>query len=93
MDEMKVELLHIGFSSVVAANRILVVASPGSAPIKRLIRATNDRGLIINMTHGRKTKSVIVLDSGHVVLAALQPETIAGRLQQQREKMSNDARR
>lgn len=88
---MKVELLHIGFSGVVAANRILVIASPGSAPIKRLIRTANERGLIINMTHGRKTKSAIVLDSGHVVLAALQPETIARRLYQQQEKMSEDA--
>ncbi|GAG48146.1 unnamed protein product [marine sediment metagenome] len=91
MDRMKVELLHIGFSGVVAANRILAVASPSSAPIKRLIRTANERGLIVNMTHGRKTKSAIILDSGHVVLAALQPETIASRLHQQREKMPKDA--
>jgi regulator of extracellular matrix RemA (YlzA/DUF370 family) len=88
---MKVELLHIGFSGMVAANRILAVASPGSAPIKRLIRTANERGLTINMTHGRQTKSAIVLDSGHVVLVALQPETIARRLCQQREKRSKDA--
>ena len=91
MYKVKVELLHVGFSGVVAANRILAVASPGSAPIKRLIRSANERGLTINMTHGRKTKSVIVLDSGHVVLVALQPETIARRLHQQREKMPKDA--
>lgn len=88
---MKVELLHVGFNGVVAANRILVIASPGSAPIKRLIRTANEQGLTINMTHGRKTKSVIVMDSGHVVLAALQPETIASRLHQQREKIAEDA--
>jgi len=83
---MNVELLHIGFNGVVAANRILVIASPDSAPIKRLIRTANEQGKILNMTHGRKTKAAIVLDSGHVVLSALQPETIASRLRQQREK-------
>ena len=88
---MNVELLHIGFNGVVAANRILVIASPDSAPIKRLIRTANEQGKILNMTHGRKTKSAIVLDSGHVVLSALQPETITSRLRQQREKWSQDA--
>ncbi len=83
---MNVELLHIGFNGVVAANRILVIASPDSAPIKRLIRTANEQGKILNMAHGRKTKAAIVLDSGHVVLSALQPETIASRLRQQREK-------
>ena len=88
---MKLELIHVGFSGAVAANRILVIASPGTAPIKRLIRSANQRGLTINMTHGRKTKAAIVLDTGHVVLAALQPETIASRLHQQREKIPEDA--
>ena len=88
---MNVELLHIGFNGVVAANRILVIASPDSAPIKRLIRTANDEGKILNMTHGRKTKSAIVLDSGHVVLSALQPETISSRLRQQREKWPQNA--
>lgn len=85
------ELLHVGFSGVVAANRILAIAGPGSAPLKRLIRTASEQGLTIDMTHGRKTKSVIVLDSGHVVLSALQPETIAGRLHHQREKIPEDA--
>ena len=88
---MNVELLHIGFNGVVAANRILVIASPDSAPIKRLIRTANEQGKILNMTHGRKTKAAIVLDSGHVVLSALQPETIASRLRQQREKWPQNA--
>jgi len=88
---MNVELLHIGFNGVIAANRILVIASPDSAPIKRLIRTANEQGRILNMTHGRKTKSAIVLDSGHVVLSALQPETISSRLRQQREKSPQNA--
>jgi len=87
---MKAELLHIGFGGVIAANRILVIVSPDSAPVKRMIRAANEEGLIVDMTHGRKTKAAIVLDSGHVVLAALQPETIVSRLRQQREKLSTD---
>jgi len=86
---MKLELLHVGFGGVVAANRILAITSPDSSPIKRLFRNAEEQGMIINMTHGRKTKSVIVLDSGHVVLAALQPETITNRLRQQREKWSD----
>jgi regulator of extracellular matrix RemA (YlzA/DUF370 family) len=88
---MKLELLHVGFGGVVAANRILAIASPDSSPIKRLFRAAEERGMIINMTHGRRTKSVIVLDSGHIVLAALQPETITNRLRQQREKWPDNA--
>jgi regulator of extracellular matrix RemA (YlzA/DUF370 family) len=85
-----VELLHIGFNGVVSADRILVIASPDSAPLKRLIRTAGEQGLIINMTHGRKTKSAIVLDSGHIVLAALQPETLASRLRQPREKLPDN---
>jgi extracellular matrix regulatory protein A len=87
---MRLELLHVGFGGVVAANRILAVASPDSSPIKRLVRTATEQGIAINMAHGRKTKSVIVLDSGHVVLAALQPETITSRLRQQREKHTDN---
>jgi len=87
---MRAELLHIGFGGVIAANKILVIVSPDSAPVKRMIRAASDHGLIIDMTHGRKTKAAIVLDSGHVVLAALQPETIVGRLRQQWERSGPD---
>ena len=83
---MRAEMLHIGFGGVVAANRILAVISPDSAPIKRMVREANDAGRIIDMTYGRRTKSVIVLDTGHLALAALQPDTIVGRLRQQRER-------
>ena len=83
---MKAEMLHVGFGGVVAANRILAVISPDSAPIKRMVREATDAGRIIDMTYGRRTKSVIVLDTGHLALAALQPDTIVGRLRQQRGK-------
>jgi hypothetical protein len=83
---VKVELLHIGFGGVIAANRILAIVGPDSAPIRRLIRQAKEKGLAIDMTHGRKTKTAIFLDSGHIALAALQPETIVGRLRQQRER-------
>jgi regulator of extracellular matrix RemA (YlzA/DUF370 family) len=83
---MKAEMLHIGFGGVVAANRILAIVTPDSAPVKRMMRRASEDGRIIDMTYGRRTKAVIVLDTGHVVLAALQPDTIVGRLRQQRDK-------
>jgi regulator of extracellular matrix RemA (YlzA/DUF370 family) len=83
---VKAELLHIGFGGAIAANRILAVVSPDSAPIRRLIRQAKEKGLAIDMTRGRKTKAAIFLDSGHIALAALQPETIVGRLRQQCER-------
>ena len=82
---MRVEFVHIGFGNVVAANRILAVISPDSAPIKRMIQEGREHNTLIDVTYGRKTKAVVVLDSGHLVLAAIQPETIAGRLAQQRD--------
>jgi hypothetical protein len=75
------ELIHIGFGNIVAMNRVIALASPSSAPTKRSIQEARNRGMLIDMTNGRKTKAVIFTDSGHVVLAALVPETIAGRLQ------------
>lgn len=75
------ELVHIGFGNIVAMNRVIAIASPSSAPTKRSIQESRNKGTLIDMTNGRKTKAVIFTDSGHVVLAALVPETIAGRLQ------------
>lgn len=79
--EMNVELIHIGFGNVVAMNRVIAIASPNSAPTKRTIQEGKGKGILIDMTSGRKTKAAIFTDSGHIVLAALAPETIAGRLQ------------
>ena len=79
--DMVRELVHIGFGNIVAMNRVIAIASPSSAPTKRSIQEARNKGTLIDMTNGRKTKAVIFTDSGHVVLAALVPETIAGRLQ------------
>jgi regulator of extracellular matrix RemA (YlzA/DUF370 family) len=78
---MVAELVHIGFGNIVAMNRVVAIASPNSAPTKRSIQEGKTKGLLIDMTSGRRTKAVIVFDSGHIILAALAPETIAGRLQ------------
>jgi regulator of extracellular matrix RemA (YlzA/DUF370 family) len=78
------ELVHIGFGNILAMNRVIAMASPNSAPTKRAIQEGKNRGQLIDMTNGRRTKVVIFTDSGQVILAALAPETIAGRLQASR---------
>ena len=78
---MAVELVHIGFGNILVMNRVIAMASPNSAPIRRTIQEVRNKGLLIDMTNGRRTKAVIFTDSGHIVLAALNPETIAGRSQ------------
>jgi regulator of extracellular matrix RemA (YlzA/DUF370 family) len=78
---MVTELVHIGFGNILAMNRVIAIASPNSAPTKRTIQEGKGKGLLIDMTNGRKTKAVIIADSGHIILAALAPETITGRLQ------------
>jgi regulator of extracellular matrix RemA (YlzA/DUF370 family) len=78
---MVIELVHIGFSNILAMSRVIAIASPNSAPTKRTIHEGRNNGLVIDMTNGRRTKAVIFTDSGHIVLAALAPETIASRLQ------------
>ncbi len=81
---MDTELVHIGFNNIIVMNRVIAIASPNSAPIKRIIQEGRNKGLLIDMTNGRRTKAVIISDSGHIILAALAPETIAGRLQTSR---------
>ena len=78
---MVMELVHIGFGNMLAMNRVIAIASPNSAPTKPTIQEGRNKGLLIDMTNGRRTKSVIFTDSGHIILATLTPETIAGRLQ------------
>lgn len=77
---MSGELVHIGFGNILAMNRVIAIASPNSAPTKRIIQEARNKGQLIDMTNGRRTKAVIFTDSGHIVLAALAPETITGRL-------------
>ena len=74
------KLINIGFGNMVSADRLLAVVSPDSAPIKRLTQEVRENGLLIDASFGRKTKAVLVMDSGHVILSALQPETISARL-------------
>ena len=74
------KLINIGFGNMVSADRLLAVVSPDSAPIKRLTQEVRENGLLIDASFGRKTKAVLVMDSGHVILSALQPETLSARL-------------
>ncbi|MDQ0155961.1 extracellular matrix/biofilm regulator RemA [Robertmurraya andreesenii] len=77
---MSIKLINIGFGNIVSANRIISIVSPESAPIKRIIQDARDRGVLIDATYGRRTRAVIVMDSDHVILCAVQPETVAARL-------------
>lgn len=74
------KLINIGFGNMVSANRLITIVSPESAPIKRIIQEARDRGVLIDATYGRRTRAVLIMDSDHVVLSAIQPETVANRL-------------
>lgn len=76
---MDARLINIGFGNIVAGSRIITIVSPDSAPIKRLVSEGKERGQLIDATYGRRTRSVIIMDSGHIVLSAIQPETVASR--------------
>lgn len=77
---MSIKLINIGFGNSVSANRIISIVSPESAPIKRLIQDTREKGLLVDATYGRRTRAVIITDSDHIILTAVLPETIANRL-------------
>ena len=74
------KLINIGFGNMVSAQRLIAVVSPESAPIKRMVQEARDRGTLIDATYGRRTRAVLVMDNDHLVLSALQPETVANRL-------------
>lgn len=74
------KLINIGFGNMVSANHLIAIVSPESAPIKRIVQEARDKGLLIDATYGRRTRAVIITDSDHVVLSAVQPETVANRL-------------
>ena len=76
------KLINIGFGNMVSAERLLSVISPDSAPVKRLIQEARDRGMLIDASFGRKTKSVLIMDTDHVILSASLPETIASRAEE-----------
>ena len=77
---MAIRLINIGFGNIVSASRIIAIVSPESAPIKRIIQDARERGVLIDATYGRRTRAVVVMDSGHIILSAVQPETVANRL-------------
>ena len=76
------KLINIGFGSLVSAGRLVAVVSPESAPIKRMTQEARERGILIDATYGRKTNAVLIMDNDHLVLSALTPEAIAGRLEE-----------
>ncbi|AEV69313.1 extracellular matrix/biofilm regulator RemA [Acetivibrio clariflavus] len=74
------KLINIGFGNIVSANRLVAIVSPESAPIKRIIQEARERGMLVDATYGRRTRAVIITDSDHIILSAVQPETVAHRL-------------
>ncbi len=86
-------LVNIGFGSMVAAGRVLSILAPDSAPIKRIIQEAKDRGMLIDASYGRKTKSVLLMDTDHVILSAVSPETIAARVMGKEEPQEIEGER
>lgn len=84
------KLINIGFDSMVAANRVLAILAPDSAPIKRVIQEARDRGMLIDASYGRKTKAVLLMDTDHVILSAIPPESVYARWMDKPEKSEED---
>lgn len=87
------KLINIGFGNMVSASRLIAIVSPESAPIKRIIQDARDNGCLIDATYGRRTRAVIITDSDHVILSAVQPETVANRIvdyEDDEEEMASD---
>ena len=82
------KLINIGFGNLVSADRLVAVVGPDSAPIKRMVQESRERGMLIDATYGRRTRAVILTDSDHVILSALQPETVANRFNDREDEES-----
>ncbi|MBE6757467.1 MAG: DUF370 domain-containing protein [Ruminococcaceae bacterium] len=80
------KLINIGFGNMVSAERLVAIVSPDSAPIKRIVQDAKDRGALIDATHGRRTRAVLLTDSEHVILSAVQPETVANRFAEEADE-------
>ncbi len=80
------KLLNVGFGNMVASDRIIAVVGPDSMPVKRMMGEAREAGKLVDATAGRKTRAVLIMDNGHVVLSALQPETISSRMHSEREE-------
>lgn len=86
---MDIQLINIGFGNIVSGNRVIAIVSPESAPIKRIISDAKERGLLVDATYGRRTRAVIITDSSHIVLSAIQPETVAHRFVLNKDSQHN----
>ena len=84
------QLINIGFGNMVSSARLIAIVSPESAPIKRIVQDAREQGRLIDATYGRRTRAVIVMDSDHVILSAVQPETVAARLNDNEEDQAQD---
>ena len=84
------QLINIGFGNMVSSARLIAIVSPESAPIKRIVQDAREQGRLIDATYGRRTRAVIVMDSDHVILSAVQPETVAARLNDTEEEQAQD---
>ncbi len=78
--KQEIKLINIGFGNIVPANRLVAIISPESAPVKRMVQEARERGMLIDATYGRRTRAVLITDSDHVILSAVQPETVAHRM-------------
>ena len=83
------QFINIGFGNLISAQRLIAVVSPDSAPVKRLVQESRDRGMLIDATYGRRTRAVMIMDTDHVILSAILPETIASRAQDREEEAAN----
>ena len=88
---MATELIHLGFSNIVAINNVIAIVSPNSAPAKRFLHEGKAKGLVIDVTNGRRTKAMLIMDNGYIVIAAITPETIASRVAATRRLEFKDA--
>lgn len=79
------KLINVGFGNMVCADKIVAIVGSESAPIKRIIRESEDKGMLINATYGRRTRSVIITESGHIILSSVQPETVVSRIEPEGE--------
>ena len=87
------QFINIGFGNLISSERLVAIVSPDSAPIKRMVQESRERGMLIDATYGRKTASIFIMDSDHVILSAVQPETVANRVDSEedgQEDMEDD---
>lgn len=84
------KLINIGFGNMIAPSRLIAIVSPESAPIKRIIQDSKEKGMLVDATYGRRTRAVIMMDSGHVILSAIQPETVANRMEDDEEEEDDE---